>query len=514
MTVMKFIQKNWPILLLLSLALCVRLYRLPETMTFLEDEGRDMLIVKRMVDTGKPVLIGPQTSTGNMYLGPFYYYFIAPALVLAGMNPVGPAVLIAITGVVTVYLLYRWGSEWFGWRTGWVASSMYAFLPLPVTFTRNSWNPNLAPLVSLLIIGVLVRVRDPKKTEIKWVGVLGILCGLLVQLHYMALIMVGLVALIVCAWWFRSRKFAKAILIGMAGFLISLAPFFIFELRNDWVNSRAILRFVEAREDHTLRYSLPLSLWWNKVSYNTESLVGSLFARTSFVAEDPAETMITVFVLGLIALALITGRGDRKLRAALAVIIFGSLVTLGIYQENVHRHYLGYLFPLTYLAYASLLSHRSSGIRLAGAAATILIMGYGLPVTYDALRAGSTHQMVKAENIAQYIAQKAEGRAYNLVSTATTNTTPYQYYAHISGHPPTTDAADSVFIICEGMPCSEADLSNRQMFVTGPAHPTLGSYVGHPLATYIAEDMRTVSNEHVSIGTWVAEVELKSPDEN
>ena len=59
---------------ILALAFFFRLYRIDEYMLFLGDEGRDMLIVKRMLVDGKFTLLGPITSVGSMYMGPIYYY--------------------------------------------------------------------------------------------------------------------------------------------------------------------------------------------------------------------------------------------------------------------------------------------------------------------------------------------------------------------------------------------------------------------------------------------------------
>ena len=52
-------------------------------MTFLGAEGRDVIIVRTLLVKADPILIGPGTSVGGMYLGPLYYYFMAPFLLLA-----------------------------------------------------------------------------------------------------------------------------------------------------------------------------------------------------------------------------------------------------------------------------------------------------------------------------------------------------------------------------------------------------------------------------------------------
>ncbi len=85
--------------LVLLVSAFTHLYRIDKTFVFHNDEGRDALISYRMIDTKRPVLLGPETSVGNMYLGPFYYYLMVPALALSGLNPVGPAIMVAFLGI-------------------------------------------------------------------------------------------------------------------------------------------------------------------------------------------------------------------------------------------------------------------------------------------------------------------------------------------------------------------------------------------------------------------------------
>jgi len=89
----EFIKKNKLEAILVALiiiaALFFRLYRIDEYMTFLGDEGRDVRIVRDIISKGNLVFIGPQMSVGNTYLGPLYYYMMAPALFLANFNPAG-----------------------------------------------------------------------------------------------------------------------------------------------------------------------------------------------------------------------------------------------------------------------------------------------------------------------------------------------------------------------------------------------------------------------------------------
>lgn len=498
-------------LLIFVVALFLRTYHLESTLTFLEDEGRDVLIGYRMLDTLRPVLLGPQTSTGDMYLGPFYYYFITPALAISGLSPLGPAVLIAITGALTSVLLYVFGKKYFGTLAGIFASLLYTILPLPVVFTRNSWNPNLAPLVSLTMISLVVSLIVNPNTRRWRYFALGALASILMQLHYMTLLFLGGVGLTFLL--FRARQIAellKGAVLALAGFVLLLSPFILFEFRNDFVNTRAITRFVEADEVHNIRYTMPLSLWADKVGSTTTRLFSSLYGRDA-LTPDPHRLTITLFAtLSLTLLLIVTWKNHTprvKILRILSVLFLIPLLALGIYQENIHLHYLGFMFPLVYLLF-------SAGIMLPRLRYLYLILFaisifYATPQLLRYLNSSGTNQLIRAREVASYISTNSAGEPYNLVSSPTTNTTPYQYYAAILGNPPTTALQKTVYLVCQGHECSSDDVNSPFLFITGPAHPTLEAYLGHPLYHTFDRPRRVVSNEHVSHGVWVAKLLLE-----
>ena len=106
-------KEFWILMAILLIGAFFRLYKIADYMTFLGDEGRDAIIVRRLLVDFDPILIGPRTSIGDMYLGPLYYYMMAPALLLANFSPVGPAIMIALLGVVTIFFVWYVVREWF-----------------------------------------------------------------------------------------------------------------------------------------------------------------------------------------------------------------------------------------------------------------------------------------------------------------------------------------------------------------------------------------------------------------
>jgi len=233
---MEKIKKYIPLLILLSIILFaayLRLYKIDQYMTFLGDEGRDVLVVKRMIVDHKFTLLGPTASVGGFFLGPIYYYFMLPFLWIWRLDPAGPAVMVGLFGTATVYLVYLTGKRMFGSIAGLVAASLYAVSPLVIAYSRSSWNPNVVPFFSTLLIYLL---SDTKKKFLTPLYI-GIVLGIGIQLHYLFLFLFVVTAI---WYWFERRAIGLTIL----GFLLGASPFIAFELRHQFTNTRTILQFL------------------------------------------------------------------------------------------------------------------------------------------------------------------------------------------------------------------------------------------------------------------------------
>src|SRR3989344_3725408 len=118
-----------PILCVLAVGAYLRLYRISDYLTFLGDEGRDVLVVKHMIVDGKFTLLGPTASVGGFFMGPMYYYFMAPFLWAWHLDPTGPAVMVAVFGIATIFLVYWVGKHMFDSYVGLLAALLYALSP-------------------------------------------------------------------------------------------------------------------------------------------------------------------------------------------------------------------------------------------------------------------------------------------------------------------------------------------------------------------------------------------------
>ena len=174
------IKKHWVIIIIIAISAFMRLFKISDYMEFLGDQGRDVVIVRDFLKHGNLFFIGPQTSIGNMYLGPYYYYFIAPSLLLSLFSPIGPAIFVALLSILTTFLIYKILSKYFDKKTGLIAAFLFAISPVVIKYSNFSWNPNIMPLFALLFIYFI----DQKKYI--YATLAFIMC---LNSHYLALIL-------------------------------------------------------------------------------------------------------------------------------------------------------------------------------------------------------------------------------------------------------------------------------------------------------------------------------------
>lgn len=116
------------LILILILSVFLRLYRLDDLMIFVGDQGTDYLTSAKIITQHKFPLMLHETSQKDVYIGPFFYYLQALALYIGNFNPVTPAVMTALFGVVSVLLMYKLGKL--------PAAILFAFSPLMVIGSR------------------------------------------------------------------------------------------------------------------------------------------------------------------------------------------------------------------------------------------------------------------------------------------------------------------------------------------------------------------------------------------
>lgn len=442
---------------ILLLGAFLRLYRIDEYLTFLGDEGRDVIIVRRLLMYGDIILVGPGTSIGNMYLGPLYYYLMAPFLFLFNYSPVGPAVMVALLGILTVFLVWYMGREWFGSKAALVASLFYAISPTVIIFSKASWNPNIMPFFALVCVYSIWKVSTQK--NYKWLVPFGISFAFVLQSHYLGLLLAPLFLFYLVLTFFRNGKFKnkeymKYSLVGFFVFSLLMSPLVIFDARHGWRNAGAIKKFFTERQ--TTVSARP----WNALpnmyprfeKINTRLLGGRNEEVGKFVS------VILLLGLGWVFIKRIT-----NMISAFWMVVFWfglGVVGLGLYKQEIYDHYYGFLFAAPFLLLGifsqQLLNSKSRILKfgsLIGLGALVVVNFMDTPVKYPPNR-----QLQRSEAVSKKIIDESKNEKFNLAVIAERNYEgAYQYFLESWGSKFTSidpvNTKDTItsqlFVVCE-----------------------------------------------------------------
>ncbi|MFZ2202361.1 MAG: glycosyltransferase family 39 protein [Microgenomates group bacterium] len=431
------------------LALILRLYRIDGYLTFLGDEGRDVRIVRDLL-RGNLVFIGPMTSIGNMYLGPLYYYLIAPALFLSGGSPVGPAVMVALLMTVTVYLTWRLARTWFGRLPALAAALIFALSPVAIIYSRSSWNPNPMPFFALLSVWAIYEVWQKKRFGFLYLVSFSLAAAL--QMHYLGLLLIPTL----CLYWlltFRAvwrkpkekRSLIKHTLLAALLFFLMLSPLLLFDLKHDFMNANAFKAFFTDRQT-TINLNPARS-----------DRFGLIFDQ---VVSDMVLGRATIYPL-LVGLVLLIGfvfafrqAKNKNPFYLLTTWIFFGLLGLIVYKQHVYVHYYGFMYPAIYLFTGISISYfltRRLPLCLFGAA--LLAWLVYLNIVNSPVRMEPNRQLARTEAVVDLIIKESGGERFNFGLIAKQNyDESYRYFLEnkqakmVRGEDGVTD---QLFVVCE-----------------------------------------------------------------
>ncbi len=480
MKAVHFVASHWHVFVLaaiLVLAAYLRLYKIADYMTFLGDEGRDVLVVKRMIVDHKLTLLGPTASVGGFFLGPIYYYFMAPFLWAWHMDPVGPAVMVAFFGIATVWLVYVLGKELFGVGSGLIASGLYALSPIVIAYSRSSWNPNLVPFFTALLMYCLWRWTMTGRG--RYLLLVGISLGIGLQLHYLYVFLFPVVLVWILLYG-RSKKYLAHFALAGLGFLLGYAPFLAFELRHGFPNTISITRFIFAGKDT----GLSADIFFKNISDVAFRLFGRLVFRLP--QEEIQHTLptwqLTAWLvviktsiwasLGLLA-GIVLGifpLAQKKLhlqKSAVLMLLWLviPLVLFGLYRRGIYEYYFGIFFPVPFLLvgylFSLLFTQKISKILGAAGLTVLLYLNWqGRPFRFPPNR-----QLAGAKAIAAAALEKTDGKPFNFaLITGQNSDHVYRYFFEIWGNAPVTiendvidpqrhTVTDQLIVICEIADC-------------------------------------------------------------
>lgn len=333
----------------------LRLYRLPEYLMFLSDQGRDAIVLKRLVTLEKLVFVGPTTSIGNVFTGPFYYYLVAPFMLLWGLHPVGPAYGIALINSIGLVAVFLYLQKLFGKSIGLLFLLLTGFSATQVWQSRYSWNPNPLPLFTMLTLIAWHQALHTRR--IIFVVLTGVLFGLSLQLHYIAIVLLvpigySLVHMLISRQWKGTHSLILHLKTGVlqfgagiGGFILTFTPLILFEIKNSFINTQTLMRALSAGEVQARN-----SVYIDRLKDTCAGFVQHLLLIE--VNRDIALAGIIIFFTAIVLLSATDTRSRRTWIRWALLLIAANIFALSRLETGRHVHYFNPSYWAAYLLIA------------------------------------------------------------------------------------------------------------------------------------------------------------------
>lgn len=438
------VTKNKIAIALAATGFFLRIYQLSDFVTFLGDQGRDAIIIKRILTFEHFPAVGPSTSIGHIYLGPFYYYFIAPWLLFFNFDPLGLAVGVALFSSFFLLCSYFILKEFFGAKTAIIATVLLTFSTTLIDFSRFSWNPNLLPFFSLFCAYFLIKAL--KTNKIYYFILFGAFLSFSIQLHYLALFLIIPIPILLLIHICERRAHFLKTIVGVCtaavSFTIFSSPLIIFDLRHDFLNSRGFIAL--ARESINSGQSNFFS-----------SILTSFNRLNKYVFNFELNTYLLIALLiTIILFALFELRKSTPRRGIFIFFIF-LFIGVSLFGGPQYQHYYSAVYVFYLVCISIILSNLSKGFKgnvLVGI--LLLVYVYLNSQGYIFLTKQGSRQIQRAKNVALAISKKVTQDKFALTALPEKySESTYRYFLEIGGKKPiekdSLEKADELFVVCE-----------------------------------------------------------------
>lgn len=432
---------NWPILVILFLAVVLRIWRLDELMTIGGDLGYDLLKIKAILDGDLTLLGSPigRFKDTTLYLGSFYYYLQIPFLLLFKFDPIGAMIPIILGILVTTFLVYLTAQKLFNTQVAVVAAILSALSPYFLEKLGPPSQPYLIPAVTALIFYLVVQKKTLLTTFI-----LGLLSGLMVHLHYLGLsVFLSLIAYII---YTQQNQKLKNLAFLFSGLFLTISPLLLFEVKNKFFLTN---QFTSQLLAGAIASQGPLftNQIVSAVNFLTKGITGF---NLPFAAS-------LILLITSVAITL-KKTNDQKIPIFFLIsIVLINLAMVTLYGQPVHPHYLAASYVPLFIFIGVFVSSFAK-IHKVVPAVLIVVISIGLIKGNDLKRTSGytmpedlTLQQIR--QIAKIVADDVKDESFNITSTldGDSRALPYRYLIDVYGEKPldiqTYDKGDSLYIV-------------------------------------------------------------------
>lgn len=426
-----FTNKNLWICTIIALAFFIRTYNLPNLTTFSGEEGKDFLIVRKIVTEKNLTLlgpmIGPYNSQNQVFLGPAYYYLILLPLFIFNWYPTGPAYFIAALSTISIYFVYLVGKKLFNKDIGLISGALWGFSPLLVEQGRSSNPAYFIPILSSILFFSFAKIIADKKTN--YLILTAICLGLLIQFHLTTIVTFFMVILLILI--FKVKVSLKTYLTSTTAFVLTISPMILFEIRNKFYLTNTIIGQLSYSENYQDSPGL-----LSYVFSSPQKLTSILFGQSLMMSA----ILLVITILLIVKTIFKNKKTEYKVISFLSIWFIANIIFVSLYSGPFIPHYFGTsLIPLVILIVASLYHFKP---RIIGAAILFLILSMSiLSLEFEKNHGFSMPEgwnLKGVDKASKIISQDVSYASFNVAATldGDVRARPYRYFLDLDNKTP------------------------------------------------------------------------------
>lgn len=416
-------------------------------------------------------LIGQETSSHGIFIGPYFYYLQIPFYLLTHLDPSGALLLSIILGTAAIFSVYFVFSKIFSQKIALIGSLLYSMSTL-IIFTEREVVPTQPVMLwTIWFFFSLWLIYKGKKNAYLLTG---FLMGLIWSINLQLVILLPLVLLaqLFSKKQLRFKEISIAILIA----LILNIPFFAFEVRHGFQQTKALVLSLSTSKDYVPGTSHGFLAKLDRTMQLVYKNSTNLFS-VNYLNIDP-KIMFWILIISLLILVY-----KKQIQSQFGILMFLWIVTYILFFSkislNISEYYLNGI-NIIYIAIAAFV------IRLLLENKKYSMVGFSiitLFITFN-LQSFFTRQVnedgyIERKEVLSYIKEDAKKNGYPCVSlsfiTSPGNDLGYRYFTWELGIK-TKPISNSVPVYTIVFPLSKVDSFSKSFGSLGVVNPDYKRY--------------------------------------
>lgn len=224
------------LLVIIFFGVFMRIYQYQERFGYAHDHDLASWIVKDIVIDRHLRLVGQETSSPGIFIGPLYYYSLIPFYLLTNMDPIGTIAFPWLIGLASIVSLYWVFNRLYNSHMALIGALIYSSSFLLVITDREVY-PTTP--VMLWTIWMFYAVNLLFKGDRRGLLLSAVLFSLVWHLN-LALILIAPLSLL-AVLWHRRQYTIKDLFIPVLAFCLLSLPLILFETRHGFMQTRALI---------------------------------------------------------------------------------------------------------------------------------------------------------------------------------------------------------------------------------------------------------------------------------